>query len=100
MIFQVVHSHTFENCPAKSPELMKPLANLWQKLKKTQGVKVLAGYVSPLDHTFYITMEADDYTAVMKAIGPLLVLGNGHTFPVLTLDQALPMAESGEFSTR
>jgi hypothetical protein len=69
MLFQVVHTHTNETCPGRSPEQTKILANFWQNLKKASGVKVVSGYVSPLDHTFYITVEADDYPTLAKAQG-------------------------------
>ena len=97
MLFQVVHTHTNESCPGQSSEQAKQLGEWWQSLKKAAGVKVVAEYVSPMDHTFYITVEADDYPALAKALGPLNTYGAGHTSPVLTLDQALPMVESGFF---
>jgi len=97
MLFQVIHTHSSEDCPARSPELMKPVSAWWQTLKKTPGVKVLAGSVSPLDHTYYITVEADDYPTLARALGPLVSMGTGNVIPVLTLDQALPMAETGAF---
>jgi hypothetical protein len=53
MIFQVVHTHTNEPCPGRSTEQTKQPANWWRTLKKTPEVKVLAGYVSPIDHTMY-----------------------------------------------
>ena len=56
MLFQVVHTHNIETCPGRSPEQTKLLANFWQNLKKASGVKVVSGYVSPMDHTFYITV--------------------------------------------
>ena len=95
MLFQVVHTHTSENCPARGPEQAKPISSWWQALKKASGVKVLAGYVSPMDHTFYITVDANDYPTLMRALGPLLSFGDGYTSPVITLDEALPVAESG-----
>ena len=97
MLFQVVHTHTNETCPGRSAEAAKSWGEWWQSLKKTSGVKVLAGYVSPMDHTFHITVEADDYPTLAKALGPLNTFGAGHTNPVLTLDQLLPMAEAGAF---
>jgi hypothetical protein len=97
MLFQVVHTHTNESCPGQSSEQAKRFGEWWQSLKKTPGVKVLAGYVSPMDHTFYITMEADDYPALARALGALNTYGTGHTSPVLALDQALPMIEAGAF---
>jgi len=97
MLFQVVHTHTNETCPGRSPELTKIFGNWWQSVKKTSGVKVVAGYASPIDHTFYITVEADDYQTLARALGPLNSFGTGHASPVLTLDQILPMSEAGAF---
>lgn len=99
MLFQIVHTHTNETCPGRSAEAAKGLGEWWQSLKKTSGVKVLAAYVSPMDHTFYITVEADDYPTLARALGPLNTYGKGHTSPILTLDQTLPMAEAGVFRT-
>jgi hypothetical protein len=50
-----------------------------------------------MDHTFYITVETDDYQTLAKALGPLNSFGTGHTSPVLTLDQTLNLAEAGAF---
>ena len=97
MLFQVIHTHTVESCPAGSPERTKATSTWWQALKKTSGVKVLAGNVSPLEHTFWITLEADDYTTVARALGPIMSIGTGRVIPVLTLDQSLPIAETGAF---
>ena len=97
MLFQVIHTHTNESCPAQSPEQTERLGKWWQALKKTPGVKVMAGNVSPLDHTFYITVEADDYATLARALGPLVSIGVGSVIPVITLDQAFPMAAEGAF---
>jgi hypothetical protein len=99
MLFQVIHTHTSENCPARSSEQTKPISAWWQALKKTPDVKVLVGTVSPLDHTFYIVVEADDYQTLVRALGPLVSIGTGRVIPVLTMDQAFPMAETGAFRT-
>ena len=100
MLFQVIHTHTNEDCPARSSEQLKPISAWWAAIKKTPGVKVVGGYVSPLDHTFYLTAEADDYATLAKALGPLVSLGTGHITPVLSLDQSFPMAETGAFRKR
>jgi len=97
MLFQVIHTHSAEDCPARAAEKMKPASAWWQAMKKTPGVKVLTGTVSPLDHTFYITVEADDYAVLARALGPLVSMGAGDIIPVLPLDQAFPMAEAGAF---
>jgi hypothetical protein len=100
MLFQVVHTHTNEGCPGQSPEQGRRFAEWWQSLKKTPGVKVLAGYVSPMDHTFHITFEADDYPTMARALGPLNTYGSGHTSPVLPLDQAIPFIDAGDFRAK
>ncbi len=97
MLFQVTHVHTNESCPAQSSESAKRYSEWWHNLKNTSGVKVVAGYVSPMDHTFHVTVEADDYPSLARALGPLNTIGTGHTSPILTLDQAFPMAEAGAF---
>ena len=97
MLFQVVHTHTNESCPGQSSEHAKRFAEWWQSLKKTPGVKVLAGYASPMDHTFHITVDTDDYPTLARALGALNTYGTGRTSPVLSLDQATPMAEAGAF---
>jgi len=97
MLFQVVHTHTNETCPGGSAEQARHFAEWWQSMKKASGIKVLGGYVAPMNHTLYITVEADDYPALAKALGPLNSFGSGHTSPVLTLDQTMPLAESGAF---
>ena len=97
MLFQVIHIHTNENCPAMSAEQMKPASAWWQALKKAAGVKVLTANVSPLDHTLYLSVEADDYPTLARALGPLVSMGTGRVIPVVPMDQSFPMAETGAF---
>jgi hypothetical protein len=97
MLFQVVHTHTNESCPGQSSEKARQFGEWWQNMKKAVGVKVLSGYVAPINHTFYILVEADDYAALARALGPLNSFGSGHTSPVISLEQTLPMVEAGAF---
>jgi hypothetical protein len=100
MLFQVVHTHSHETCPGVFPDKFKSYSEWWDGLKANPNVKVLAGYVSPIDHVFHITLEADDFSYVTRAIGPLNAIGSGHISPVITLDQAMPLAEEGVFRAR
>ena len=97
MMFQVVHTHTNETCPARSAEQAKLYHEWWQSMKNTPGVKVIGGYVCPIDHTFYITVEANNYPVLAKALGALNTIGTGQIKPILALDQSFPMAEAGAF---
>src|SRR5205823_3260568 len=69
MLFQVIHSHSEESCPGVFPDKLKTFSAWWNEMKSTPGVKVLGGYVSPIEHNFYITLEADDFGAVARALG-------------------------------
>jgi len=97
MLFQIVHTHTHETCPGLSPERVKQISEWWQSLKQTPGIKVLAGYITPIEHAYYITVEADDYPTVSRAFGALNSYGTGRIIPVLTFDQTIPIAETGAF---
>ena len=97
MLFQVTHTHSHETCPGVFPEGLTKFSQWWDNLKKNPEVKVLGGYVAPIEHVFHITVEGDDYATVARAIGPLNSIGTGQITPVITLDQAMPLAEQGAF---
>jgi len=69
----------------------------WHALRSNSDLKVRGAYVSPMDHTFHITIEAADYGPVARALGPLNAIGEGEITPILTLDAALPLADAGAF---
>jgi len=94
MLFQVIHTHSDEDCPTRTAQQARASVKWWQAFKKTPGVKVMAGMAATLDHTFYITVEADDYQTLERALGPLLSIGTARVSPVLTLDHVLSMAET------
>ena len=100
MLFHVTHTHTAAMCPGAQPELTPVYTKWWHELNDTAGVRVLSAYVSPMDHVFYITVEADEYPVLARALGPLNAIGEGHTSPVITLDQAFPMADESAFRPR
>lgn len=97
MLFQVRHEHTNEHCPGASDELGDRLAVWWAELKANPELKVLTGYVSPMDHTFYITVEAEEIGPLLRGLGPLNSIGTGYTTPIISLDQGLPLADEGVF---
>ena len=97
MIFQVTHTHNHETCPGAHPDKFTTFSEWWAGVKNNSSVKVLGGYVSPMDHVFHITLEADDFTSVTRAMGPLNSIGSGHISNVISLDAAMPLAEEGVF---
>jgi hypothetical protein len=97
MLFQVVHTHNHETCPAQSSENLERASAWWNALKNTPGIKVLGGYVAPIEHVFYVTVEAEDSAALVRGMGPLNTIGTGQISPIVSLDQAFPMAQEGAF---
>jgi hypothetical protein len=97
VLFQVTHTHTEATCPGVLPDKLKSFGEWWHNVKTNPDLKVLGGYISPMDHVFHITIEADDFAVVVKALGPLNSIGSGQTTPVITIDQAMPFAEAGVF---
>jgi hypothetical protein len=97
VIVQVTHTHSHETCPGAHTDRLSTFSQWWNGVKKNPNLKVLGGYVSPIDHVFHITLEADDYTTVVRAMGPLNSIGTGHISGVITLDAAMPLAEEGVF---
>jgi hypothetical protein len=97
MLFQVIHVHSHETCPGVHSELLDRYGNWWDEVKKNSSIKLLGGYVAPAEHTFYITIEADDYSAVVRAMGPLNAIGTGNIVPMIPLDAAMPLADQGTF---
>jgi hypothetical protein len=97
MLFHLSHVHTNDTCPGAHPEILQRVTKWWDELKKDAGVKVISGYVSPTDHSFFITLEADDNAALARAVGPLNALGAGYTSPVIPLDDAFALAAVGTF---
>ncbi|MGE0135477.1 MAG: hypothetical protein AB7L91_15770 [Dehalococcoidia bacterium] len=97
MLFQVTHVHTSDQCPGTDDELGASMGQWWAGLKATAGVTVLSGYVSPMDHTLYITVEADEIGPLLRGLGPLNAIGSGYTTPIISLDQAMPLVDEGVF---
>ena len=97
MLFAVTHKHDHETCPGLFPDTLASLSQWWDGLKKNADVKVLSACIAPTDHVFYMTVEATDNLALARALGPLNGLGSGTVQPVVTFDQAFPLAETGAF---
>ena len=94
MLFHLTHTHTPETCPVRSHETLDHYRSWWDGLNDAAGVKLISALASPTDHTIYVAVEADDFAAVAKAMGPLNTIGSGHVHPVMTLEDVIAMAES------
>ena len=97
MLFQVTHHHDHETCPGLSPDKVAAFGQWWDGLKNNSDVKIVGAYIATTDHVFHMTIEANDNSALARALGPLNGIGTGTVEPVVTFDQAFPLAEEGAF---
>ena len=83
--YHITHRHSFENCfgpPGENAEIMA----LWKQVgtdAKENGVDIKFFKISPSQHTFFILMEAEDYSNIEKAIGPCKKTGDLQITPVV-----------------
>ena len=85
MLFMYVHTHTPERCIAgKQAELTK-MATDMQAAAAKAGVKVLATYTAPHQHTIFSIMEASDLAGVESVLLPMTLWGDGELIPVLPM---------------
>ena len=87
MLFVAIHEHRAESCPADNPAPVNQLAD--DKHIKDAGVKVLASYIAPPEHTIFVVLEADDYASVVRYFRPMLLIGTPRIVPVQTLAESL-----------
>ena len=80
--YHVTHIHTFENCFSGNAEAM----DLWKQihsLAKENNVSMKFFKVNPTEHTFFILMEAEDYSHIENTIGQCKKLGDFNITPVI-----------------
>ena len=90
MLFMYVHTHSVEKCVHDKPEEAKKMLAHMQEAYKKAGIKMLATYMAPHEHTLFMVLEANDYSALDKANEPLTVWGTARLIPVTTLEQLVP----------
>ena len=80
--YHVTHIHTFENCFSGNAEAM----DLWKQipsLANENNVSKKFFKVNPTEHTFFILMEAEDYSHIENTIGQCKKLGDFNITPVI-----------------
>lgn len=83
MQFVVSHVHAPSDCPSDRPEVMKKLGNDLSDVEAMKkGVKLLAAYVAPLEHTFFFILEAESLAKVTDFLKPAAKLGTANVVPV------------------
>jgi len=97
MFYQVIHTHTHASCPARNPEMAEQFSTWWETFKQTDGIRLHVGAVAPVPHTFYLFVETDDYSALVRALAWLNSIGSGDIVPVVPLDLGMGMVREGVY---
>jgi hypothetical protein len=94
MLFIATLTHSPENCLSRPENAKAAQENrkFWERraeIEKETGVKFLAAYVAPNEHTFYVILETDNYKGISRALGPIMLTHHmGRITPVMTLEEA------------
>jgi hypothetical protein len=97
MLYLVTHSHTLENCPAKegTEALDKHYRSLQSDVAGRLGVKVLALYTAPIQHSRFVVLEANSVEALRDYLEPLYMRGEVDIFPIISFSERVHALEAG-----
>ena len=87
MLFMYIHTHPVEKCVADKPQETSKMLSLVQEGFKKAGIKTIASYTAPHEHTIFAIFEANDLAAVEKALIPMTVWGNARLIPIMPMEQ-------------
>jgi hypothetical protein len=92
MLVHMKHVHTWNNCPAHSPEKIALLKKVLDTAGE-KGVRLLSATVDAPAHTFFFLLESDSMENVTRWWEPLLEWGQGEVDPVTELKATGEMME-------
>ena len=87
MLFMAIHEHRPESCPLVD---LSPILQLVDEEHiRESGVRVVAAYTAPPEHTLFFVLEADDYSQIVRFFRPMMTIGAPRIIPVQTMDEAI-----------
>ena len=89
MLFLCIHTHTIDKCLAGKPEESKKVRSDLIASFKKEGIKVIAYYSAPNEHSGFYVLDANDSRALQRAIMPLTIWGTSRLIPVYSNDDFL-----------
>ncbi len=97
MLFQVIMSHSEDNCPAyhreKMPETLEAFKNL-EALGEKLSVKQHNFVWCPPNHTAYLLLESDSLNAVSRYVFSIPIPHDIQIIPVEHLHETVAMAKA------
>jgi uncharacterized protein with GYD domain len=89
MLFMYIHTHPVEKCLVEKPEEIAKMQSRIQEGTKKAGVKTIGTYVAAHEHTIFVIFEADDVSALERALVPMTAWGTARLIPVTTPEQII-----------
>jgi hypothetical protein len=96
MLYLVAHSHTLENCPAREGKeaVEKHYRSLQSDVAERLGVKVLALYTAPIEHSRFFILEAESVESLRDYLEPLYMRGKVEVFPIISFSERVHALEA------
>jgi uncharacterized protein with GYD domain len=82
MLFMYIHTHSPDKCLVDKPQEVGKMVTRVRQESKKAGIKVLGSYVAAHEHKIFTVLEADDLSALEKALAPMTMWGDARLIPV------------------
>lgn len=98
MLYLVAHTHNLENCPAGEGKeaLDKHYRSLQSDVAGRVGVKVVALYTAPIQHSRFVILETESVEALRDYLEPLYMRGTVDIYPIISFSQRVHDLEAGQ----
>ena len=97
MLVIVTHSHDPDKCPAIGGLREEFLDSLTEEKAREMGVKLLSAYANSLEHTIYLTIEAQNVLEIDRFVGKALRhVGTTRVTPVVSVKETLDYLRKNE----
>ena len=98
MLYLIAHSHEVEKCPAGGGKeaVDKHYRSLQSDVAGRLGVKVMALYTAPIQHSRFVILDADSVEGLRDYLEPLYMLGRVDIYPIISFSERVHALEAGE----
>jgi hypothetical protein len=89
LLLLISHSHTVDKCPGNEGKdaMDKHYRSLQTDVASRLGIRVIAMYTAPIQHSRFIVLQTDSFEALRDYLEPLYLIGNVDIFPVSSFSE-------------
>jgi uncharacterized protein with GYD domain len=89
MLFMYIHTHSADKCLVDKPQEVSKIVTRVREESKKAGIKMLGSYVAAHEHTIFSVIEADDLSALERALAPMTMWGDARLIPVTSAEATI-----------